>query len=245
MILLVLLPLLSFVSGVASLQIDPKEQPKKKWVLVVILVLSLMGSVIASLNDNSDKKREQLAAADQKNKDDEKITMLIDTSNQLSGKADTILLTLEQWGFSPQDLHRVQQSQKADQLRTALLPEAQANNRSAQATVLYFPKNVDGLRVVDALTQGGFHVEKQQRGERNPGLATNAVWAGNDVKVETAKFVALTLIRAGVEIKAIRRLPNGGGKRANLIEVASDIDFKNATALTVAEVDNLKDLPPR
>jgi hypothetical protein len=79
MILLVLLPLLSFVSGVASLQIDPKEQPKKKWVLVVILVLSLMGSVIASLNDNSDKKREQLAAADQKNKDDEKITMLIDT----------------------------------------------------------------------------------------------------------------------------------------------------------------------
>jgi hypothetical protein len=99
--------------------------------------------------------------------------------------------------------------------------------------------------VVDALTQGGFHVEKQQRGERNPGLATNAVWAGNDVKVETAKFVALTLIRAGVEIKAIRRLPNGGGKRANLIEVASDIDFKNATALTVAEVDNLKDLPPR
>src|SRR5579864_9566869 len=104
MILLVLLPLLSFVSGVASLQIDPKEQPKKKWILVAILVLSLMGSVIASWNDNSDKKREQLAAADQKSKDDEKITTLIDTSNKLSGKADTILLTLEQWGFSSQDL---------------------------------------------------------------------------------------------------------------------------------------------
>jgi hypothetical protein len=238
MIMLVLLPLISFISGIASLQIDPKEQPRKKWFLVALLVVSMIATIAASRKDNSDKSSEQQAAKDQHDKDQAVITAL-------SGKADVIIGRLQTWGFSPQDIQRVRQSQAADQSRSAILTATKASNNSSQTTVIYFPKDVDGRLVSDALRDGGFKVKQQIQGERNPTLATNAVWVGNDVSVEKAKFVALTLIRAGVEIKSLRRLRDGIGTRANMIQVGSDITLRDLPSLSVSQVDKLQDLPQR
>ena len=57
---------------------------------------------------------------------------------------------------------------------------------------------MDAWLVTDALRDGGFKVEQQTQGERNSTLATNAVWVRNDMPLDKAKFVTLTLIRAGV-----------------------------------------------
>ena len=92
MIMLVLLPLISFISGIASLQIDPKEQPRKKWFLVVILIVSMVATVAASWKDNSDKNSERQEAKEQHGKDQEVILAL-------SGKADVIIGTLQTRAF--------------------------------------------------------------------------------------------------------------------------------------------------
>ncbi len=45
-------------------------------------------------------------------------------------------------------------------------------------------------KLIDALTQGGgFNVEQQLRGERNPDASHKCrVWFGNDVSLETSKI---------------------------------------------------------
>ena len=79
----------------------------------------------------------------------------------------------------------------------------------------------------------------------NQALPTNAIWVGDNVTLDQAKFVALTLIRAGVEIKALRRLRNGQGDRATVIEVGSDASLQSAPPLTAEDVSKLNQLPQR
>jgi hypothetical protein len=248
-LLLLLLPLVSFFSGFASLEIDPKAQPKKRWILVVLLAVALLGSVGSSLQENWDKQRDQQSATAQKASDQKRIDLLMASVHDLSGKSDSILGALRSWGVQPETVERIQQSREADQARSQLLIETKAGNAQQQTSVLYFPKDVDGPKVVAALEQGGFSVVQQSRGERNQ-IATNSVWVGDAVaddpaKFVRAKFVALTLIRAGVEIKAVKRLRDGTGNRANLIEVGADPGIRNLRPLTVADIDKLTTLPPR
>ncbi len=241
MLSLVFLPAISFLSGLASLQIDPKSN--KRWVLILVMAVSAIGSVVLAISDDKSRANQ------------EKIVNGIDT---LSQKIDAttqstqttvvnIAAILTKNGFTVEDANRVGQSLKADAAYKALLPEVQAANRADASTpaITYFLKGVDGPKVIDALREGGFkNVNPPQKGNpHNSELPTNAVWSGDPVTLEQAKFVALTLVRAGIGIRYIGRLEVEGNRKQNLIEIGSSQKHQNDPVLTVEAIEQMKSLP--
>ena len=104
-------------------------------------------------------------------------------------------------------------------------------------TVQYFPKDVDGKKVEAALLELGFSIDKRQASISN--IPTNAIWYGEPVKIEEVKLVAFTLIRAGVQIKAIRPFADNSPRRnAALIQVGADKDVVTNAPLSVEEIRN-------
>jgi energy-coupling factor transporter ATP-binding protein EcfA2 len=111
-------------------------------------------------------------------------------------------------------------------------------DRRTNVKVEYFPKNVDRAKVEAALKELGFTLLV-----RDPlvnAVATNAIWYGTPVNIDDVKLVALTLMRAGVEFKAIRPIPSyiAAKKDAALIQVGSDLGIVNQPTLGVDEIRN-------
>ncbi len=125
----------------------------------------------------------------------------------------------------------VDQSLKANQAIQQAAARAPAASRG-NVVVQYFPKNVDGNRVEAALTELGFRLDR--RSALVPALPTNSIWYGTPVALEDVKLVALTLIRAGVQIRAIRPFPDYSPRKdASLIQVGADVAVADRPPLTV------------
>ncbi|MFZ0406755.1 MAG: hypothetical protein WAM11_01400, partial [Cyanobium sp.] len=129
---------------------------------------------------------------------------------------------------------RIAASQKANIfVKTAIQSTDAASKAERQRiTVQYFPKGVDLIVIRNTLSSLGFTFMEgasQQRG------ATNAIWLGNDVPISDVKLVALTLVRAGVDLKTIRpfrkRHPVADGNL--LIQVGTDEEFAGKPSLTI------------
>jgi hypothetical protein len=93
--------------------------------------------------------------------------------------------------------------------------------------------------VVKALQEGGFRVTLAVGNLHNAALTTNAVWSGEPVGLEQAKFVALTLVRAGVGIRYIGRV-EGRSKNENVIEVGSSAEHQKDPVLSVDQIEQLQ-----
>jgi hypothetical protein len=227
------LPLISLLAGIASLYIDPHANPRKKWLLVSLMALSAAGSVEGSYTDDRAKSDSE-----------HKMAQLIDTAQSLSKKTDTILLRLPDLGLSQATAGIIRQSISADTARAAILPSVLKGEASSNVTVAYYPKGVDGPVVINALKEGGFRVETRQGNPANASLPTNAIWVGDSVTIEQAKFVSLTLVRAGVGIVSIRR-----GFRVNpesknyLVEVGTDHSLIGSQPMTAEEISALTQIP--
>jgi hypothetical protein len=165
--------------------------------------------------------------------------------SKIRGTTEDILAKLSSFGWTGATLAEVTRSVSADNARKSLLPQLQNDKALGQVTILYFPKQVDGPVVVNALREGGFSVRTGTGKDVNKDLPTNAIWVGDSVSSNDTKFVALTLVRAGVGIKSIRRFREGSGPKANLIEVGTDHNILNSPPLTVEEIQNLPPLLPR
>lgn len=263
MFLLLLLPTLSFLSGIVGLQSDPKSEKKKKIIVVLVLALSAIGSVVASLYQQQSDDEAKRLLQNHLNSIEGSNTRVEGTT----GEIKTMLLSLitangfspefvqarEQNGFAAADLKLVQQSVTAGGAVQGLAPGVQTANQRQHTTVTYYakdvePSNVNGPALLAALRGYGFSVEKATTGERNPGLATNAVWAGDSVPSEQWKLVALTLMRAGLRIRAIQGFKDqadGSARKPNTIEIGADKDVQHYPPLTVQAVQDMNGLPRR
>ena len=96
---------------------------------------------------------------------------------------------------------------------------------------------MDPVVIRNTLSSLGFTFREgtpQQRG------ATNAIWFGQDVPLSDVKLVALTLVRAGVDLKTIRpfRKSHPVPDRNFLIQVGTDAEFSGKTSISVSEIAN-------
>jgi hypothetical protein len=242
---LLVLPLIAMIAGLTSLYIDPKQNPWGKKILLAVLLIGAAGSVAITVSDDHDKQQGDAEAT--KNARDMRELALNQSQalNTIRGKTEDILTKLTSFGLTGATLAEVTKSVSADNARKSLLPQLQNEKAHAQVTILYFPKQVDGPVVVNALREGGFNVRTGNGIDANKDLPTNAIWVGDSVSSNDAKFVALTLVRAGVGIKSVRHFRDGGGPKANLIEVGTDQGVLNSPPLTVQEIQNLPLLLPR
>jgi hypothetical protein len=242
---LLVLPLIAMIAGLTSLYIDPKQNPWGKKILLAVLLIGAAGSVAIAVSDDHDQQKEDQKASD--NARDMRNIALNQSQalNTIRGTTEDILAKLSSFGWTGATLAEVTKSVSADNARKSLLPQLQNDKTHGQVTITYFPKQVDGAVVFNALREGGFNVTKGAGNDVNKDLPTNAIWVGDHVSPNDTKFVALTVVRAGVGIKSIRRFKDGSGAKANLIEVGTDHNILNNPPLTVEEIQNLPPLLPR
>jgi hypothetical protein len=109
--------------------------------------------------------------------------------------------------------------------------------------IRYYYKTVDDEKIVLSLKALGYSFEQKQANERMTSQKTNSIWFGSNVSIKDCKIVALALMRAGIEIKAIRGFKNNAinpSFKANIIEIGGDrmLEYNRTPPLTVAQVDN-------
>jgi hypothetical protein len=260
---LVILPLLSLIGGILGLNSDPKERARNKWILAVLL-FSALASIALAISDHQ-------ADATQKKSDDENISYLKQSLTQVLGNTQEIkgstedikaLLARVLSGFgvaqgrvesiqknglsSSADVKLVQAGIAGDDLIKTLLAPVQTENQKQQTTVVYYAKDVDpgsvnGPPLISSLLQAGFKPVQTTQGRKNPDLSTNAIWVGQDVPIEQAKIVAYTLMRAGVEIRAIRPF-SGTGRNPHEIEIGADAAIVRRPPLTYDQIQAMQAL---
>lgn len=239
-VMVVALPLVALLAGLASLYIDPQREPNKKWVLVALLFLSAAGSVAGSISDSNEKDSDRTIMVNQST---QLAAVKNDTTGILTGVGQLTAM-LRAAGVSPAVTDTIQRSVDASAARAAILPVIQKSPATSNVTIAYYPKDVDGPVVINALKEGGFQVREGKGNPRNANLGTNAVWIGTGVSVEQARFVTLTLVRAGVGIVSIRRgFSVNSAANKNLIEVGTDGTLTGNTPLTVDQINGIADIP--
>jgi hypothetical protein len=228
----VVLPLISFASGFASLYIDPRADKAKAWVVVSVLFASALATGIYGYVDGNSHEREIGAARTQAKEQ-------LDVSHRA--------LELQQEGEKKID--QLTES-VSSAMRLAHLPESEGDKAppagqapvASPPTVEYFAKNVDGDAIAKATRQAGFDLLRVP-GQR-PG-STNAIWIGDAISLPEAKTLALGLIREGVQLRSFRRFRDGAGPKSRLIEIGRDEAVVSDPVWTEDRIQTLNSVPPR
>lgn len=241
---LIIMPLLTMLSGTISLYIDPKN-PKIKWVkplMLSIVILSGILTIVSSYNNNKSAKTEKLELQNRINELKEQNKQLMEKIIKIPDETAARISKLQEFGFSyerareatPQEII---QSKNANQE----LMSSQVNNQDIERrktiTIEYFPKDVDKNILISALKALGFQFKLGTPKNSDP---TNAIWFGSNASLEDVKLVAYTLIRAGVQIRTIKPFRQPSEEPwASKIQVGSDPDYKNTPPLTVEKIRNV------
>ena len=238
------LPLITLLSGILSLYIDPQREPKKKWLLVAVLLLSAFATIGLNVHDDQTHDREakglQLALDKvQKSSDD--------THSDVK-----VLLTYvaTDFGYSAQAIQksssddtlikRLTASARADQSRTTLLA-AKLPVEGVHPNVIYYAKPDEAEGVKKALLEAPtLQVSVEEPLDPNP---SNVIWIGDNITAPVAQYVAQTLLRAGVKLNKILRFYDSAGPKANLIEVGAYEDYRSAAPLSAEEISTMTDFP--
>ena len=235
----ILLPLISLLSGLVCLYIDPKTDRARAWVVIAVLSASAIATGIYGNHDQKDAERANSRA-------EEQLSTSKDTKQDVHGmkdEVDQLVHLLQPQGIlSTTSVNqitpaRVQQSYDADVARREEL-QLRAQNPSPQpSTIEYFTRELDKDVVERALQEGGLQFkEAQAKISDDP---TNSVWVGDSVPLSDVKFVALTLLRAGVQLRGVRRFNDGKGPKAHLVEVGADRALDNNPVLTAEQIQNM------
>ena len=223
-----IMPILAFIMGVVSMYADSKDS-KQKWLkyslisgLVLTCGFSIYFGVQKDIENQQDKAR---------------LSKKIDQLENNTTKINNGLETLINRGFTSSKAKSVTPKirEQSDQANKELIPELKQNSGNKELiTVQYFPKDVDHDIIQETLQKLGFKLETGK--PKITEVSTNSIWFGEKVKIEDVKLVAYTLIRAGVQIKAIRPFRNLSEKNPLLIQIGSDADIQDIQPFTVDKI---------
>jgi hypothetical protein len=106
--------------------------------------------------------------------------------------------------------------------------------------VVYYPKDADQGVVDKVLNKLELPYDK---GVGSNNLPTNIIWFGDQVSIEDVRTVADALLKAGVQLRAIRRFHVGNDWRAKVIEVGASPQHASGPTLTILAVDSASNFP--
>lgn len=109
-------------------------------------------------------------------------------------------------------------------------------NNKKDIEVYYYNKTIDEKKIVVGLEALGYRFKTAPASRYMDKKQTNAIWFGSDVPLNDVKVVALALMRAGIQIKAIRPYKKSIADpeyKSIRIEVGASIDIESQPTLTV------------
>jgi hypothetical protein len=235
----IFLPLISFVSGFASLYIDPKTDKARAWIVVSVLFASALFTGIYGYEDG-------------KTHDGEVKTARTDAAAVRKSTDDQLELAKNALDIEKSDYETIKQlnASVAALVSRAHLPETEGDKQSVSRQVPsanlpiieYFAKAADGDAITKAARALGYGVVTMPGQHSGP---TNAVWVGDDIPLADTKSISLALTQHGVQLRAVRLFRDGKGPKSRLIEIGRDEALANASILTADQIQNLKSLSPR
>jgi hypothetical protein len=247
----ILLPFVSLISGLAGLYIDPKTDKGKTWIVIAALSISAITTGIYGYKDNRDadeanKKVDRQIELAQSAEKTSSVQLSLATSSEQ--EIEVIVAALRERGILAATTgvvskNQVLRSLAADSARNQELQTRALHPSALHSTIEYFSKDVDKEVVAKALQEGG--LKFGQAPARITDDPTNSIWAGDKVPLADVKFVALTLLRAGVQLHAVRRFHDGSGPKEHLIEIGADRQMDDAATLTVEQIEALNEPLPR
>jgi hypothetical protein len=164
--------------------------------------------------------KEDVAARDKEIADFRRVT-LAGLGHKKSGAADSAAL---ERSLAARDL--------ADRIAQT------GGERRAQVRLRYYPadfeRHLNETVVLAKLGAYGFRIEKA--GARIASVPVNAVWIGEDVHPDDARLVVLTLVSAGVDVKAVRHFREPRGPKKKLIEIGTDSSLARAPGLSTTQI---------
>lgn len=223
-----LLSLFTDTKGVSGVH-DIFDKPKILSLVILIFLSAVFSVVYAEYKENEHGR--EIEAKDAKIEELLDLTKNID--EQLSEGFKAIEATMRRFGvLSPGalSLEETEKVLKADKLRTEIISASTRKNDRRNIAVQYFPKDVDGDKVIEAMKELDFDMTVGT--PKYPNHSTNAIYHGGKVDEESVKLVALTLMRAGVSIQGIFKFENDDN-REHLIQV---VHSGKATPATEAGV---------
>jgi len=227
-----IMPIIALIGGVASLWIDPKDQ-KKRWLFIFGLVFTAILTIIFNYS-NSKAKELQLERVNTEKAQTRQILLNITQNVQAVVDKIDVLTSL---GFTENKAAAASDVQISSALQANELYSSSLGRLPGAALqdiqVQYSPENVNGARVISSINNSGMHVVVKPPANA---MATNCIWAGDKVTPAQVKIVAYALMRAGVEVKAIRRFKDGTGDKQRVIEVGAAPDLVNKQALSPDQI---------
>jgi hypothetical protein len=223
----ILLPLISLLSGLVCLYIDPKKDRARAWVVIGVLSASAVASGYYGNQDAKDSAKADTRADKQLDVAQNALALEKAGQETITHLAQTVDTLLPR-AHLPQTIGDESQSAQAKQANPPV--------------VEYFAKDVDGDAIVKAAKEAGFDVVGVPG--QHPG-STNAIWVGDAVPLADTKALALALIRGGVQLRALRRFRDGTGPKSMLIQIGRDEAMTNQPVWTPDRIGALPSLPPR
>lgn len=230
-----LMPVLALVCGLVSLHVDPKDR-RKRWLLVGGLLATTAVTIWLNIDEGRAKALE-LSKSEQR---EQATSRILETLAVQTRPIPDLVVMLRDFGFTAEraqgaTVQSVSTSLAADRAYRELVASRRNTPRPA-VRVEYFPKDVDGARVIKALEDAGLEVVRKSSSRPEP---SNAIWAGDQVPIDDVKVVALALMRAGVDVVSIRRFREGSGPKAQLIQIGVDAALAGRPTLTPQSVMNV------
>lgn len=263
---LIVMPIISLMAGLLPLLID-SEYSKKKGLTVILgaaLVIICLLNVFLSAQTKAENQKDQdkllgtIRTLQEENKKEQtrlqEYISSLENELKKSGQkneqnAEEIKKLLISRGFTRESAKtatkaEIKQSDAADKQISQKL-SSNVTNKPIQkpnvVTVKYYPKNVDSAVIQDSLSKLGLKFETEQSPNQN--IPTNSIRFGSNVTLEDVKLVAYTLIRAGVELKAIRPFAKPDDPKSSLIQVGADKSLNTRPPLTVEQIRQAPKFP--
>jgi hypothetical protein len=223
-------PVLGLLSGAVGLFIDPKQNRRTALIVVAVLVAAAVSATSFGYYDDQQNDHDK----------DQQASQLTNVKTEL----DQVLILAQGKGalvaakLSDVTPATVKQSLDATVALSKQLPS------SGQTDIQYFSKDIDKSVVLQALQDAGFHFD--QKKPQLPNDRTNAIWVGDPVPLSDAKVVALTLIRAGVQIQSIMAFPvNSSNRGLHRIQIGAYPRMDDKPVWTVEQVQSFNGPLPR